>query len=67
MALRTVQGIAADLAAATSAGAASVSWLVTANMALQTIATLVAIVAGLYAIRWHRVRIANVTEKKDDD
>jgi len=62
---RTAQGIAADLAAATSGTAAVTSWVAQANDVLQLIATGVAIVAGIYAIKWHRVRIKNVENPSD--
>ena len=62
---RTAQGLAADLAAATSGAGAVASWIATANGILQLIATAIAIVAGVYAIKWHRVRIKDAQEKTD--
>ena len=66
MSLRSAQGIAADVAAAVSGSAAAASWIATANDILQLGATIIAIIAGLYAIKWHRVRIKNAQEKSDD-
>jgi len=60
---RTTNGIVADLMAATSATGAAASWIATANDVLQLIATGIAIVAGVYAIKWHRVRI-KIVEKR---
>jgi poly(3-hydroxybutyrate) depolymerase len=54
---RTAQGLAADFAAAVSGGGAVASWLAVANDLLQLIATAIAIVAGLYALRWHKFRL----------
>jgi len=62
---RTAEGLAADLAAAVSGAGAAVSWIATANDVLQLIATSVAIVAGIYAIHWHKVRIRITMEKID--
>lgn len=45
--------LAADAAAAVSVAAAGYTWLQTANEALQAVATLVAIAAGLAAARFH--------------
>ena len=60
------QDVAGDLAAAGSAGVASWTWIATANDVLQLIATCVAIVAGIYAVVWHRVRIAEVKRKNNE-
>lgn len=60
------QDVAGDLAAAGSAGVASWTWIATANDVLQLIATAVAIVAGIYAVVWHRVRIAEVKRNNDE-
>ena len=54
---RSAQGIAADFAAMVSGGGAVASWLTVANDVLQLVATAIAIVAGLYAVRWHRFRL----------
>lgn len=62
---RTAQGVVADLSAATSGGAVSIAWLAPVTDMLQLIATVVAIVTGVYAIRWHRVRIKLAKEKAD--
>jgi len=60
---RTAQGLAADLAAAVSGTGAAASWIATANDVLQLAATGIAIVAGIYAVRWHRIRIRLAQEK----
>ena len=60
---RTAQGLAADFAAAVSGTGAVASWIATANNVLQLAATGIAIVAGIYAIRWHRLRIKLAQEK----
>lgn len=51
--------------AASSAGIAGWTWIVALNDVLQLLATAVAIVAGIYAIVWHRVRIEEVKNKVD--
>lgn len=54
------------LAAGLTAGSgvtATWTWIAPVNDALQLVATTVAIIAGIYAIRWHRVRIANAQKK----
>ena len=56
------QEVAGDIAAAGSAATAGWTWIATANEVLQLFATAVAIVAGVYAIVWHRVRIKQVRE-----
>ena len=53
----------AKLAAASSAGIAGVTWLATLNDVLQLVATVIGIVAGIYAIVWHRVRIEKERSK----
>jgi hypothetical protein len=63
---RSAEGLAADFAALTSGTGAVASWIATANDVLQLVATGIAIVAGLYAIKWHRVRIKNAKEKAND-
>ena len=52
------------IATGTSVGAASWTWLVNTNEILQLIATAVAIVSGIYAIRYWRKRDA---AKKDSE
>lgn len=47
----------ADIAATTSVFVAGSTWLVDINAMLQIVATLVAIVAGCYAIAWHKARL----------
>jgi hypothetical protein len=54
------QQISADIAAATSTAGAGWAWLAHVNEILTLIATLVAIVSGLYAIRYH------ARKRKDD-
>lgn len=51
--------------AAISAAGAGYSWLATANEVAQLFATAVAIVAGLYAIKWHKAKIADIDKKVD--
>ena len=63
---RTAQGLAADAMAALSGTGAAVSWVVQANGVLQMLATGVAIVAGVYAIKWHRLRIKNEQSKRNN-
>ena len=53
----TPQSVVADIAAATSVGTASWTWIANANDVLQLVATVIAIVAGLYAISYHRKKI----------
>lgn len=65
MSQEAAQGIAADVAAVTSASGATFTWIAQANDILQLVATLVAIGAGIYAIKWHRIRI-KVQEKKNE-
>ncbi|MHC4302570.1 MAG: hypothetical protein ACYS7Y_35365 [Planctomycetota bacterium] len=57
MSLKPAHGLAADFAAALSGGGALASWLAVANDLLQIVATTIAIVAGLYAVRWHKFRL----------
>jgi hypothetical protein len=47
----------AKLAAASSAGIAGITWIATLNDVLQLIATAIAIIAGVYAVRWHKFRL----------
>jgi hypothetical protein len=62
--------ILADIAAAGTGVTATWTWVTHVNDALQLVATAVAIVAGVYAIRWHKVRIDGAVkkqkERKDD-
>ena len=62
---RTAQGIVADAAAATSGTLAAASWLTAANDVLQLFATGIAIVAGFYAIKWHKAKIHKL--ENDDE
>lgn len=62
---RTAHGLAADFAALTSGSGAVATWIAQANSILQMVATGIAIVAGLYAIKWHRVRIKQAQEKQN--
>ncbi len=57
--------VAADFAAVTSAGLAGVTWLADLGILLQLGATVVAIVAGGYAIQWHRFRLKAGREALD--
>lgn len=67
MALRfNPQNVIADVAAATSVSTAGWTWISSANEVLQLVATVIAIVTGLYAIRYHRRKIKEL-ERKDDD
>lgn len=64
---RTAQGMAADIAAAVSGGGALASWLAVANDIMQLVATTIAIIAGLYALRWHRFRLQQGRKHLDKD
>lgn len=57
---------APDLMAGISGAAAGVSWLSTVNDVLQLGATAVAIVAGVYAIKWNMLRVKDMKRKLDD-
>lgn len=57
---------AADIAAAGSIASASVSWLGTANEVLQLVATVIAIVAGLFAVLVHHARLKQFRDRKHD-
>ena len=52
-----VQERIADGAATASIATAGWTWLANLNAVLQVIATLIAIAAGLYAIRYHRKKL----------
>lgn len=56
-----------DVAAAISATSAASTYVATANEYLQLVATVVAIVTGIYAIIWHRVRIKEVKKKHESE
>lgn len=60
------QEFVAKAMAASSAGIAGWTWIATANDMLQLIATAIGIVAGVYAIVWHRVRINEVKRKGNE-
>lgn len=64
--LLAVSSIKADFAAAVSGSAALTSWIGVANEVLQLGATAVAIVAGIYAIKWHKARIDEVHRRVKD-
>ena len=49
--------VKADLSALSSGVAASLSWVAPLTDLLQLVATGIAIVTGIYAIRWHRARL----------
>lgn len=55
--VRIVGDHAADVAAGISGSAAVISWITVANDILQLGATAIAIVAGLYAVKWHHFRL----------
>jgi hypothetical protein len=57
------QEAVAKAMAASSAGIAGWTWIATANDLLQLVATAIGIIAGIYAIVWHRVRIEEVKKK----
>jgi hypothetical protein len=57
--------ILADLGAVGSGVTATWTWVAYVNDLLQLVATTIAIVAGIYAIRWHKVRITTAREKKE--
>jgi len=67
MLTRTAQGLAADLAAGLSATTAFSTWIVQANDILQLVATGIAIVAGSYAVQWHRFRLQQGKKHLDKD
>ena len=50
------QQLAADTAAIGSSGAVGYTWLAQLNGILQAVALIVAIVSGIYAIRYHANR-----------
>lgn len=56
----------ADVGAVGSAGFAGATWLAPLSEFLQIGATAVAIVAGCYAIAWHRARLKNLRSKQND-
>lgn len=61
---------APDFAAVGSAASAGITYVAQLNDVLQLVATVVAIVAGLYAIKWHRVRIEEINRnalKENED
>lgn len=62
---RTAQGLLADAGAGGSLGVAGFTWIAPVADAFQIIATIIACVAGIYAIRWHRLRIQIAKEKRD--
>jgi len=63
--LKAVSDKAPDLMAGISGTAAGVSWLSTINDVLQLGATAVAIVAGIYAIKWNMLRVRDMKRKLD--
>lgn len=62
---KPLMDVGADIATAASGAAASFGWMVQLNDGLQIIATAIAIVAGLYAIKWHKLRIKSVENTQD--
>jgi len=59
------QQLAADAAAVLSTSAAGWTWLSHVNDILQFIATIIAIVSGVYALRYHAKKHVD-KENKDD-
>lgn len=57
------KGLAGLVSTTSSAGAVGLTWLVNLNDILQAGATVVAIVAGIYAIVWHRARLRELAYK----
>lgn len=57
----------ADAAAGMSAGIAGFAWLAPLSDFLQVAATLVAIITGVYAIRWHKFRLEQGRAALDRD
>lgn len=53
----------ANASAGLSTTAAGITWIAQLNDILQLAATTIAIIAGIYAIRWHRLRIKNENSK----
>jgi len=62
---RTMQGLLADAGAGGSLGVAGFTWIAPVADVFQIIATIIACVAGIYAIRWHRLRIQIAKEKRN--
>ena len=60
-----LQQAAADVAAGASIAAAGWTWISTVNGLLQIIATLVAIGAGIYAIKFHRAKLKAIEAALD--
>jgi hypothetical protein len=56
----------ADVAAGTTAGIAGWTWLTPLTELAQLGATAVAIVTGIYAIVWHRARLAELKRKQNE-
>jgi hypothetical protein len=59
----TAQSIAADVAAGTSITAAGWSWIAPVNEILTLIATVIAIISGVYAIRYHAKKTKELKRK----
>ena len=62
---RTVQGLLADAGAGGSIGVAGFTWMSPVADAVQIVATVIACIAGVYAIRWHKLRIKLAKEKRN--
>ncbi len=62
---RTFQGLLADAGAGGSIGVAGFTWITPVADIFQLIATIIACIAGVYAIRWHRLRIQIAKEKRN--
>jgi hypothetical protein len=58
--------ISADAAAVVSGGAATWTWIANLNDILQLLATVIAIVSGIYAICYHRRKYRELDESSED-
>ena len=57
----------ARAAVGTSLGGSTFAWLGVANEILTTVATVIAIISGLYAIRFYYIRSKNVDAGEEDE
>lgn len=60
----STKDVLADIGSAGVGVTAAWTWVAHVNDVLQLVATAVAIVAGFYAIKWHRVRIDDAEAKR---
>lgn len=58
--------VGADVAAGISAGSAGYAWLGTANEVVQLLAGIVAIAAGIAALRFHLVKTKEVKKEQKE-